>query len=369
MNYNYGRGYIRINNGKKNIVAYRYSSLNLKLFISLSLCPNPKNVGYIYFSELGSELGNESFLSAELDYINKYCDVALIGGRKEFVYDFRKICDVPGMFLPLSCFVDLSLFYPQNIPKKYDVCFYSPFRREDIARKEVDLFLRLLEIDHSLSGVWIGGYDPEERWSMEEKYNEMIRKFKIKLNNILNEDMLWKKGEFMRFGWFSQKRWKEQKEVFKEYKKKFVKKKINLTLLFGLSSFDVAKVLNQSRLALILSKKSGCLRFLMEALATDVPVVACSDLNVCRDFVNTDTGVISQRNLEELFKNINYTLNNHNRFHPREWFSREWGLINCTKKLIEFIENHGLSFDVICGLPYLPELLMRRAIVTKTTHF
>jgi glycosyltransferase involved in cell wall biosynthesis len=341
---------------------YRYASQTLKFFI-VRRDITPRKFIAVYFSELAPELGLLSpFLNSELYYINRYADLALFGGSRKFTGTCGSLLAKPAIFLPLSAFVDLNRFFPRSTFKKYDICFYSPFKDGDMERKGADLFLEILETNKNLSGVWIGGYDCQEKWKMENAFNSAIRKYNIPINGKLNTNMLWEKDDFFKYGWFSQAKWKEQKEIFQKRKKEIMKRKIELDLSFGLDSLQVIRILSQSRSALILSKGSGCLRFMMEALAMNVPVVAPLDFNASHDFINRNTGINCIRDVREISKGIEYVLNNQNSFSPRDWFSKEWGLKECTLKLIRFLEEIGLKYDAIYSLPFILEILLRRAI-------
>ena len=104
----------------------------------------------------------------------------------------------------------------------------------------------------------------------------------------------------------------------------------------------VRKILQKSKVGVMLSKEEGANRGIYECFFSNVPVIL-TDQNkgVNRDHINAHTGVLA--NDSKLSDAILYMLENYQRFNPRTWALKNTGYINSTNKLNEFIKNLALE--------------------------
>lgn len=119
-------------------------------------------------------------------------------------------------------------------------------------------------------------------------------------------------------------------------------KKYNITHLIdfyeSIPQEEVAKLLAQSRVNIMLSKREGANKALYESFFSDIPViVTSSNIGVNRDHINGYTGILSEDH--ELAHKIAYMLDNIHFFSPRKWALENTGYHNSNKKLNDFIKE------------------------------
>lgn len=101
---------------------------------------------------------------------------------------------------------------------------------------------------------------------------------------------------------------------------------------------EVKKYLNASKVFILLSKKEGGNKAMVEGFFCNVPALLYeNNKGGSKEKINSQTGILSS--YEELSKNILYMLDNYKNFSPREWALKNTGCKNATIKLNQFIKN------------------------------
>ena len=105
----------------------------------------------------------------------------------------------------------------------------------------------------------------------------------------------------------------EIKSLFKHYNIES-----NCELLFGLNKTELRKILCQTKLNMLLSKKEGSNRSLFEAMFCDTPVLALADnVGVNKSYINEFTGILAwDYNLENVLLSMR---NKWVHYRPRDW--------------------------------------------------
>lgn len=155
-------------------------------------------------------------------------------------------------------YLDLDIFKPQNLPKKYDLIFIGRLE----PNKGADLFLQAVE-QSGLSAALVG------TGSQEKKIKLKIRNGKLKINA---------------YGWAK-------------------------------DSTEIASLLNQSRLLVVPSFNEGGPRVVLEALACGVPVLA-TPVGIVPEMVGqTGAGRLIDWQAEDIVQKAKELLTNPNLYH------------------------------------------------------
>jgi glycosyltransferase involved in cell wall biosynthesis len=110
----------------------------------------------------------------------------------------------------------------------------------------------------------------------------------------------------------------------------------DVTIFQGLKGPEINQVLNRSKVNLLLSKVEGGNVALMEAIAAGVPCVVYKDIIGPRlSDINEETGLLSGD--DELHHVLPEAIDRYAHFRPREWFLRNTGPHNSTRKLDEVL--------------------------------
>lgn len=115
----------------------------------------------------------------------------------------------------------------------------------------------------------------------------------------------------------------------------------NLTFLFAQSRPQVIKILNQSKVNILLSLKEGSNRSLFEALFCGVPIIlASSNIGVNKSYVNENTGLLLDDNTLE--DGLLWMKDNYHRYDTRAWALANIAPDVTTHKLTQII-NHNFG--------------------------
>lgn len=95
---------------------------------------------------------------------------------------------------------------------------------------------------------------------------------------------------------------------------------INLTLTGGLTPAETAKIINQSKIGLIVSEKDANPRTIAETLACDAPLIVNANLVGGKRLINKQTGIIAKP--EDLPKKIEWMLKNYKKFKPAQFYQK-----------------------------------------------
>jgi len=242
---------------------------------------------YKEFAEISNELIAEQkmFYAADPEYYptfwpNNYFDLIFVDEKKQIsagkkIYKKSKIAilDKP---------VNTKIFKPMKLKKKYDICYVANF---------------ILWKNHQL---------------LFSALDKIPNSKKIKL--ICVGKAFGRESEINIAAW---------------------KYHVNLTLTGPMPADQVAKIINQSKFAIIASEKDANPRTLNEAMACNVPVIVNSGLVGGTRAINSQTGIISRP--EDLPKNISWMIKNYKKFQPIKYCQKNLGL----KKIINecFIKN------------------------------
>ncbi len=105
-----------------------------------------------------------------------------------------------------------------------------------------------------------------------------------------------------------------------------------------ISPIEVAQILQQSKVSLMLSKREGANKALYESFFSNVPVIlSISNIGVNRDHMNRYTGIFSSD--EGLSQNILYMVMNYQSFSPRKWALKNTGYKISNIRLNEFLKE------------------------------
>jgi hypothetical protein len=123
-------------------------------------------------------------------------------------------------------------------------------------------------------------------------------------------------------------------------------KKYNVTHLVDfyekLKPKDVAIILQQSKVSLMLTKREGANKALYESFFSNVPVILTNDnIGVNRNHINKYTGVCAHD--KDLSQSMLFMLRNYKSFSPRPWALMNTGYINSNTTLNAFIKEIALS--------------------------
>jgi len=117
-----------------------------------------------------------------------------------------------------------------------------------------------------------------------------------------------------------------------------------LVFFENISPNDVNKVIQRSRIGVMLSKREGANKGIYECLFCNVPVILSShNIGVNRSQINRYTGIIAKDN--ELSDKIVYLIDNIQRFTPRAWAYENTGCMNSNRILNNMIKNLAVK----CG--------------------
>lgn len=112
------------------------------------------------------------------------------------------------------------------------------------------------------------------------------------------------------------------------------------TVFQGLGPAEINRILNRSKVKVLLSKREGGNRALMEAWAAGVPCVVYKHIVGPRPGdVNPMTGMFSEDH--ELREVLLHAIENYREFRPREWFLAHTGCRNSTRKLNELLRQEA----------------------------
>lgn len=102
------------------------------------------------------------------------------------------------------------------------------------------------------------------------------------------------------------------------------KNHVNLAFLGPQDAKGVARIINQSKIGVIVSEKDANPRTLGETLACDVPVIVNSNLVGGKRLINSKTGIISKP--QDLPQKISWMLKNYKKFNPAKSFNQNMKL-------------------------------------------
>jgi glycosyltransferase involved in cell wall biosynthesis len=128
--------------------------------------------------------------------------------------------------------------------------------------------------------------------------------------------------------------------------KEFLVKKANkYNILDQIEIFEcveskmVAKLLRQSRIQILWSRREGFNRAIIEGMLCGVPVIMREGFNYGHkyDYINNKTGVFA--NQVNLASQIGYVLNNYGNFNPREWVLNNMSCTLASNILNEVLKN------------------------------
>ena len=110
---------------------------------------------------------------------------------------------------------------------------------------------------------------------------------------------------------------------------------------------QVARIVADSRVSLLLSHREGANRAIYESMFCGTPIIVYRDqCGVNLDHVNARTGLLA--NDDELGQAINYVLDHPGEFDPRQWALENAGYRNATRKINSALrrisERHGLPW-------------------------
>ncbi|MBI5180244.1 MAG: glycosyltransferase [Nitrospirae bacterium] len=106
----------------------------------------------------------------------------------------------------------------------------------------------------------------------------------------------------------------------------------------GIPPEEVKQYLNMSKVFILLSKKEGGNKAMVEGFFCNVPALLYeNNKGGNKEKINSQTGILSL--YEELSKNILYMIDNYKSFSPREWAIKNTGSKNATIRLNQFIRN------------------------------
>jgi glycosyltransferase involved in cell wall biosynthesis len=123
----------------------------------------------------------------------------------------------------------------------------------------------------------------------------------------------------------------------------------------GISHQEVADVLQQSRVSLMLSTREGASRTIYESLFCDVPVILTDrNIGVNRDHINGRTGIVAGD--DDLAGAITDVLAGPERFSPRVWALAHTGYSNATRMLQEGLQQAAARAGEPWTMNILPKI-------------
>ena len=150
-----------------------------------------------------------------------------------------------------------------------------------------------------------------------------------------------------------------RKDIEREAYKYGVLKQI--TFFESIPHAQVASILNQSKVAVMLTEREGANRGIYEAFCCNVPVILYRyNRGVNKDIINDKTGMLADDN--ELGEAISYMLSHYTNYSPREWLMANSGYLNAWTKLnnafleIERIRT-GKAVSDLCMIKSNPNLV------------
>jgi len=197
-------------------------------------------------------------------------------------------------------------------------------------------------------------------WGKHKNHNilfEALTKYKSRNLNIL----------LIGFEWAG----RTKADIYKEAKK-MVDKGHKLTIYENLSASDVSMYVNQSKVLLLLTKKEGPNKGIVEGFYSNVPAILYENfIGGAKEKINPHTGILSS--FENLHESIDYMLNNYQKFAPKEWALTHTGSSISTSKLNLLLkrmvlESNGVWLNDIVEKVNSPNLEYKDKLCKKSFH-
>lgn len=110
----------------------------------------------------------------------------------------------------------------------------------------------------------------------------------------------------------------------------------------NISAAEVGRIIQRSKIGIMLSKKEGANRGIYECFFSDVPVILTDqNIGVNRDHINTHTGMLAAD--DELFRTIRRMLAGHEGFQSRSWALTKTGWKNSSRQLNDFLRTLAME--------------------------
>lgn len=156
-------------------------------------------------------------------------------------------------------------------------------------------------------------------WGLHKKHKELFKalsKTKMHLSVLL-----------IGFPWEGRTKYDIENEI-----KKSDLNHIKFEILENISAVAVADLMNKSKVYLLLSKKEGPNKAIVEAFMCNVPAILYDKfVGGAQVKINTSTGILSS--YRDLTKNIEYMVKSYHNYSPREWILNNSGSTLSTNKL------------------------------------
>lgn len=348
---------------RENVEVFNATSEILKLIIRKKEPSQEQRRLYCFHSWRSVIKGNDY----PLDEIEKkyfleqnIADIHLVSNETHINF-IQKHFDKPAIILPLTVFQDPSIYYNLNLKPDYDICFSCLFTDDHILRKNTEMFFQLLDKYPNLRVVWVGGYNPYERWCMENAFNDHFEKHGKAPTDwkplwTERESMLcWQHGGGVFAGEIQ-----KQKTLY-ELLKHAHTNKYNIVFYANLNREQMVHILNRSKCSITLSTMDQWPRCITEPLACGTPAIVRKDLISGNDLVTADTGIIAEPEIDSLYEAYQ-TVSKFDRNAVMKAYYSEWGLINSANKLIENINSIDPDWCDIVSIQRPAETHLKKSI-------
>jgi hypothetical protein len=222
-------------------------------------------------------------------------------GHREVV---RRVLGHHAIVLPLTTLQDPDVYRNTGATPDFDIFFSCMFTAEHMARKNVGLLRALLDRFPTLRVAWVGGYDPYERWLMEDAFNRHLDRFGPAGPDA---DPPWREDEssfcwYLGGGVFSDE--VEKQRTLRRLIEESARRGHRIQFYANLSRDQVVHLLNRCRGSLSLSRADQWPRVVTEALACGTPAVAVDSLLLGLDAITPESGAVVGAVAEEIMAGL-----------------------------------------------------------------
>jgi len=279
--------------------------------------------------------------------------------------DYRAVIDQElehrSLVLPLTTLQNPEVYRETSSRADFDIFFSCMFTEEHIRRKNVSLLYAVLDQMRELRVAWVGGYDPYERWLMEDAYN---RHFDLWGRAGLSGEPPWDEYESsmcwqLGGGVFSDERRKQ--ETLRALIEKTSRNGYRVQFYANLGREQVVHLLNRCRVAVSLSTHDQWPRSVTEALACGTPVVVVDSLLSGLEVVTQETGVVVSSDPGCILDGLRRAYRLNRGAVRRAYFDR-FGLENGVARLVAEVDAICADWGDIVTLERPAETRFKRAV-------